>query len=51
MWMKQAGVTVGAFYNHLESSDEPVVEALSTAFKDIDAWEEHAETLPQVMEN
>jgi TetR/AcrR family transcriptional repressor of nem operon len=49
--MKQAGVTVGAFYKHFKSRDELVVEALGTAFKDLDAWEEQAETLPQVLEN
>jgi TetR/AcrR family transcriptional repressor of nem operon len=49
--MKQAGVTVGAFYKHFNSRDELVVEALGTAFQDLDAWEEHAETLPQVLEN
>src|SRR4029077_9035776 len=49
--MKQAGVTVGAFYKHFKSRDELVVEALGTAFEDLDAWEEHAETLPQVLEN
>ena len=48
--MKQAGVTVGAFYKHFKSRDELVVEALGTAFKDIDAWEEYAETLPQLLE-
>ncbi len=49
--MKQAGVTVGAFYKHFKSRDELVVEALGTAFKDLDAWEKHAETLPQLLEN
>jgi TetR/AcrR family transcriptional repressor of nem operon len=49
--MKQAGVTVGAFYKHFKSRDELVVEALGTAFKDLDAWEEHAKTLPQVLGN
>ena len=49
--MKQAGVTVGAFYKHFKSRDELVVEALGRAFEDLDAWEEHAETLPQVLEN
>src|SRR6266849_2975166 len=49
--MRQAGVTVGAFYKHFKSRDELVVEALGMAFKDLDAWEEHAETLPQVLEN
>jgi TetR/AcrR family transcriptional regulator, transcriptional repressor for nem operon len=49
--MKQAGVTVGAFYKHFKSRDELVVEALGTAFKDLDAWETHAETLPQLLES
>jgi TetR/AcrR family transcriptional regulator, transcriptional repressor for nem operon len=49
--MKQAGVTVGAFYKHFKSRDELVVEALGTAFKDIDAWEKHAKTLPLLLEN
>src|SRR5271155_5335657 len=49
--MKQAGVTVGAFYKHFKSRDELVVEALGAAFKDIDAWEEYAETLPQLLQN
>src|SRR5277367_309194 len=49
--MKQAGVTVGAFYKHFKSRDELVVEALGTAFKDLDAWEKHAETLPHLLEN
>src|SRR5260221_13979007 len=49
--MKKAGVTVGAFYKHFKSRDELVVEALGTAFKDLDAWEEHAETMAQVLQN
>jgi TetR/AcrR family transcriptional regulator, transcriptional repressor for nem operon len=49
--MKQAGVTVGAFYKHFKSRDELVVEALGTAFKDLDAWEKHAETLAVLLEN
>src|SRR5271156_6399807 len=49
--MKQAGVTVGAFYKHFKSRDELVVEALGTAFKDLDAWEKHVETLAQLLEN
>ena len=48
--MKQAGVTVGAFYKHFKSRDELVVEALGAAFKDIDAWEKHAGTLAQLLE-
>ena len=39
--MKEAGVTVGGFYKHFGSRDELVVEALATAFKDLDVWEEH----------
>jgi TetR/AcrR family transcriptional regulator, transcriptional repressor for nem operon len=49
--MKQAGVTVGAFYKHFKSRDELVVEALGTAFKDLDAWEKHAESPAQLLEN
>jgi TetR/AcrR family transcriptional repressor of nem operon len=49
--MKQAGVTVGAFYKHFKSRDELVVEALGTAFKDLGAWEKHAESLAQLLEN
>jgi TetR/AcrR family transcriptional repressor of nem operon len=49
--MEQAGVTVGAFYKHFKSRDELVVEALGTAFKDLDAWEKHAESLAQLLEN
>jgi TetR/AcrR family transcriptional regulator, transcriptional repressor for nem operon len=49
--MKEAGVTVGGFYRHFESRDELVVEALATAFKDLDVWEEHAEGLPQLLKN
>jgi TetR/AcrR family transcriptional repressor of nem operon len=48
--MKQAGVTVGAFYKHFNSREELVVEALGTAFKDLDAWEKHAETLALLLE-
>jgi TetR/AcrR family transcriptional repressor of nem operon len=49
--MKEAGVTVGGFYKHFESRDELVVEALATAFKDLDVWEEHTEGLPQLLQN
>jgi TetR/AcrR family transcriptional repressor of nem operon len=48
--MKEAGVTVGAFYKHFKSRDELVVEALGTAFKDLDAWEKYAETLSKLLE-
>jgi TetR/AcrR family transcriptional repressor of nem operon len=43
--MKEAGVTVGGFYKHFNSRDELVVEALTTAFQDLDRWEEHTDTL------
>jgi TetR/AcrR family transcriptional regulator, transcriptional repressor for nem operon len=49
--MKEAGVTVGGFYKHFESRDELVVEALATAFKDLDVWEEHTEDLSQLLRN
>ncbi len=49
--MKQAGVTVGGFYKHFHSRDELVVEALATAFLDLDRWEEHTETLTKALEN
>jgi TetR/AcrR family transcriptional regulator, transcriptional repressor for nem operon len=49
--MKEAGVTVGGFYKHFDSRDELVVEALATAFEDLDRWEEHADTLTKVLEN
>src|ERR1700722_11646948 len=49
--MKEAGVTVGGFYKHFESRDELVVEALATAFIDLDVWEEHTEGLSQLLQN
>jgi TetR/AcrR family transcriptional repressor of nem operon len=49
--MKQAGVTVGGFYKHFDSRDELVVEALASAFQDLDRWEEHNDTLAKVLEN
>src|ERR1700723_3410820 len=49
--MKEAGVTVGGFYKHFDSRDELVVEALATAFQDLDVWEEHVEGLPQLVRN
>jgi len=49
--MKEAGVTVGGFYKHFDSRDELVVEALATAFQDLDRWEEHTETLTKALEN
>src|SRR5580698_1892143 len=49
--MKEAGVTVGGFYKHFRSRDERVVEALATAFKDLDVWEEHTEDMAQLLQN
>src|SRR5580698_10639747 len=49
--MKEAGVTVGGFYKHFGSRDELVVEALATAFKDLDVWEEHTENMAQLVQN
>ena len=49
--MKEAGVTVGGFYKHFKSRDELVVEALATAFHDLDYWEEHTDTLAEALTN
>jgi TetR/AcrR family transcriptional regulator, transcriptional repressor for nem operon len=49
--MKEAGVTVGGFYKHFDSRDELVVEALATAFQDLDRWEEHTDRLTKLLEN
>src|SRR3984957_17573566 len=49
--MKEAGVTVGGFYKHFGSRDELVVEALATAFKDLDVWEEHTADTAQLLQN
>jgi len=49
--MKEAGVTVGGFYKHFGSRDELVVEALATAFKDLDVWEEHTADMTQLLQN
>jgi TetR/AcrR family transcriptional repressor of nem operon len=49
--MKEAGVTVGGFYKHFDSRDELVVEALATAFQDLDRWEEHTDTLTKALGN
>ena len=49
--MKEAGVTVGGFYKHFGSRDELVVEALATAFKDLDVWEEHTTDMAQLLQN
>jgi TetR/AcrR family transcriptional regulator, transcriptional repressor for nem operon len=49
--MKDAGVTVGGFYKHFGSRDELVVEALATAFKDLDIWEEHTADIAQFLQN
>ena len=49
--MKEAGVTVGGFYKHFGSRDELVVEALATAFKDLDVWEEHTPDMAYLLQN
>jgi TetR/AcrR family transcriptional regulator, transcriptional repressor for nem operon len=49
--MKEAGVTVGGFYKHFESRDELVVEALATAFTDLDVWEEHTPDMAHLLQN
>src|SRR5580700_4031010 len=49
--MKEAGVTVGGFYKHFGSRDELVVEALATAFKDLDVWEEHTADMAHLLQN
>src|SRR6201994_1959050 len=49
--MKEAGVTVGGFYKHFDSRDELVVEALATAFKDLDVWEEHTPDMAHLLQN
>src|ERR1700736_374002 len=49
--MKEAGVRVGGFYKHFGSRDELVVEALATAFKDLDVWEEHTADTAQLLQN
>src|SRR5258707_15855461 len=49
--MKEAGVTVGGFYKHFGSRDELVVEALATAFKDLDVWEEQTEDIVELIQN
>src|ERR1700733_9916236 len=49
--MKEAGVTVGGFYKHFGSRDELVVEALATAFKDLDVWEQHTTGMGQLLQN
>src|ERR1700746_2932783 len=49
--MKEAGVTVGGFYKHFGSRDELVVEALGTAFKDLDVWEEHTADMTELLQN
>src|SRR5258708_13841446 len=49
--MKEAGVTVGGFYKHFGSRDELVVEALATAFKALDVWEEHTPYMAHLLQN
>jgi len=40
-----------AFTNISIRRDELVVEALATAFQDLDRWEEHTDTLTKLLEN
>ena len=42
---------MGGFYKHFGSRDELVVEALATAFKDLDVWEQHTVDMVQLLEN
>src|ERR1700677_3037195 len=49
--MKEAGPTVGGFYEHFGSRDELVVEAFATAFQDLDVWEEHTADMAQLVDN
>src|ERR1700722_11797824 len=49
--MKEAGVTVGGFSKYFGSRDELVVEALATAFKDLDLWEEHTADMAQLLQS
>src|SRR5882757_6132125 len=49
--MKEAGLTVGGFYKHFGSRDELVAEAVATAFKDLDVWEEHTPDMAHVLQN
>lgn len=49
--MKEAGVTVGGFYKHFETRDQLVVEALSAAFADYNAFSSSASDVAAVIEN
>ena len=49
--MKEAGLTIGGFYKHFGSRDALVVEALATAFKDLDVWEEHTADMAQLLQD
>src|SRR5580692_1706454 len=49
--MKEVGATVVGFYKHFVSRDEWVVEALATAFLDLDRWEELTGTLTKALQN
>src|SRR5271154_4159410 len=49
--MQEAGVTVGGFYKHFGSRDELVVEALATAFEDLDVWEEHTPDMAHLLQS
>ncbi len=47
--MKEAGVPHWRVFQHFASRDELVVEALATAFRDLDRWEENTDTLTKVL--
>ena len=47
--MKEAGLTVGGFYKHFRSRDHLVAEAVARAFQDLDAWEDAATSLAQMV--
>src|SRR3981189_638922 len=49
--IKEAGVSVDGFLSRFDSRDELVVEALATAFQDLDRWEVHTDTLTKLLEN
>jgi TetR/AcrR family transcriptional repressor of nem operon len=44
--MKEAGLTVGGFYRHFDSRDELILESLTLALQDIEAWEKTVATAP-----
>jgi TetR/AcrR family transcriptional regulator, transcriptional repressor for nem operon len=45
--MKEAGLTIGGFYNHFDSKDALVVEALGVALQDLEPFESALATSPR----